>query len=143
LSAQPTGILGTRLKPSRQRALGLGLGSFAPAGVFRKIAGRIKKFRTMKVTDFLYQLWHYGMMCLLYNMHFQNIDFTQSEIFGLPILFLMFIAGLFYYYKNRIIDKKAITLEAVSLIVAIELILFIIIEMLIFLLGWRLDSPPG
>jgi hypothetical protein len=29
LSAQPTGILGTRLKPSRQRALGLG--SFAPA----------------------------------------------------------------------------------------------------------------
>jgi hypothetical protein len=33
LSAQPTGILGTRLKPSRQRALGLGFGSFALAGV--------------------------------------------------------------------------------------------------------------
>ena len=31
LSAKPTGILGTRLKPSRQRALGLGLGSFALA----------------------------------------------------------------------------------------------------------------
>ena len=33
MSAQPTGILGTRLKPSRQRALSLGLGSFALAGV--------------------------------------------------------------------------------------------------------------
>jgi hypothetical protein len=32
LSAQPTGILGMRLKSSRQHSLGLGLGSFALAG---------------------------------------------------------------------------------------------------------------
>lgn len=83
------------------------------------------------------------MLYLLYTLHFQNTDFTQSEIFGLPILFLMFIAGLFYYYKNRIVDKNVIKLETIFLILSIEIILFLIIEMLIFLIGWTLDSPPG
>jgi len=97
----------------------------------------------MKVSDFVYQLWHFAMLCIIYNMHFQDVDFVQSEIFGLPILFLMFIVGLFYYYKNRIIDKKKIASETLILIILIECVLFIIIEILIFILGWTLDSPPG
>ena len=97
----------------------------------------------MKVSGFVYQLWHFGMLYIIYNMHFQDADFVQSEIFGLLILFLMFIIGLFYYYKNRIIDKKKIESETLILIILIEFVLFIIIEILIFILGWTLDSPPG
>lgn len=110
-----------------------------------KIPGRVefKKIRTMNIKNILYQVWHYGMILLLYNWHFQNLEFTRSELICLPILFLVFFAGLIFYYFKQFIRKSILSSKTIFTIISCEFFLFVVLEVLIFLFGWSLDSPPG
>ncbi len=96
----------------------------------------------MRISGLIYQAWHLGMLCLLFDWHFQSQDFANIEIYCLPLLFVMFIWGLIYYYFNHA-KKNIIKHSRLYSIIFVEFIVFAIVEILIFILGWGVDSPPG
>lgn len=97
----------------------------------------------MKISYIIYQAWHYGMLFLLYNWHFQDNDFATSEIIGLPFLFFVFFVGLFYFYLKVIFKNGKIDNGLIFLILFFELFIFVVDEIFMFYFGWTLDSAPG
>lgn len=97
----------------------------------------------MKISHILYLTWHLGMLLLLCNWHFQDDDFTNNEKIFLPMLFTLIGIGLFLYYSKIYYQRKELSSKLLFSIIIIELIAFILCEVLIFLFGWTFTSAPG
>lgn len=90
----------------------------------------------------IYQVWHLGLICLLIYGHFQNWEFTMEEMYCLPLLFIMLVSGLVFFYHQKI-NNRQLRGFRIFLIMLVELVVIFAIEVLILYHGWRVDSPPG